>query len=151
MDPLQWMGAVRMRVQSADKNHHNNPLHSSTSITIWSEKLHICKKQIHQDIVYFKPKFWLKWDLYSQHWFLLWKSRLVWIRREICKEQASFTSKIIVRGKQRMDFFHWRKHYYELSHILARSNGLKMSQWYICLWKPLFSSQDYGLKWCRLL
>ncbi len=24
MDPLQWMGAVRMRVQTADKKHHNN-------------------------------------------------------------------------------------------------------------------------------
>ncbi len=25
MDPLQWMGAVRIRVQTADKKHHNNP------------------------------------------------------------------------------------------------------------------------------
>ncbi len=24
-DPLQWMGAVRMRVQTADKKNHNNP------------------------------------------------------------------------------------------------------------------------------
>ncbi len=25
MDPLQWMGAVSMRVQTAEKKHHNNP------------------------------------------------------------------------------------------------------------------------------
>ncbi len=24
MDPLQFMGAVRIRVQTADKKHHNN-------------------------------------------------------------------------------------------------------------------------------
>ncbi len=30
MDPLQWMGAIRMRVQTADKNItiiHTNPVH----------------------------------------------------------------------------------------------------------------------------
>ncbi len=41
MDPLQWMGAVRMRVQTADKNPH----HSSTSVNIlWIQKLRVCKK-----------------------------------------------------------------------------------------------------------
>ncbi len=43
------MGAVRMRVQTADKKHHNNPHHF-----LWSEKLHVCKKQIHQDVFNFK-------------------------------------------------------------------------------------------------
>ncbi len=41
MDPLQWMGAVRMRVQTADKNlviHVSSP---SANI-LWSEKLHVC-------------------------------------------------------------------------------------------------------------
>ncbi len=33
MDALQWMGAVRMRVQTADQNH-NNPHHSSPSVNI---------------------------------------------------------------------------------------------------------------------
>ncbi len=28
MDPLQWMGAVWMRVQTADKKNHNNPQHN---------------------------------------------------------------------------------------------------------------------------
>ncbi len=48
MDPLQWMGAVRMSVQTAAKNITSNPHDSSQSIDIlWSEKLHVCKKQIH--------------------------------------------------------------------------------------------------------
>ncbi len=46
MDPLQWMGAVRMRAQRADKN--NNPHDSSPSVDIlWSEKMSVCKKQIY--------------------------------------------------------------------------------------------------------
>ncbi len=44
------MGAVRLRVQTADKNN-TNPHQSSLSINILcSEKLQFCKKQIHQDI-----------------------------------------------------------------------------------------------------
>ncbi len=37
MDLLQWMGAVRMRVQTADKNHHDNPqvIHATPSINIF--------------------------------------------------------------------------------------------------------------------
>ncbi len=62
MDPLQWMGAVRMRVQTADNNITSNnttPLQSSPSVNIlWSEKLCVRKKQIHyQGVFQFKsPK-----------------------------------------------------------------------------------------------
>ncbi len=47
-----WMGAVRMRVQTADKNitiiHKYDPHNFSPSINVlWSEKLSVCKKQIH--------------------------------------------------------------------------------------------------------
>ncbi len=47
MNLLQWMGAVRLRVQTADKNITMSISHQSTpSINIlWSEKLHICDKQ----------------------------------------------------------------------------------------------------------
>ncbi len=34
MDALQWMGAVRIRVQTADKNNHSNPHHKLTSLKI---------------------------------------------------------------------------------------------------------------------
>ncbi len=45
---MQWMGAVRMRVQTADKKNHNNPQDSSPSINLsWSEKLCLYMKQIH--------------------------------------------------------------------------------------------------------
>ncbi len=52
------MGAVRMRVQTADKKYHNNPHHSSPSVNIlWGDKLclhetnpyicNICKSSIY--------------------------------------------------------------------------------------------------------
>ncbi len=45
MDPRQWMGAVRMRVQTADKNMtiiHINPRHSSPSINILCKEVKSC-------------------------------------------------------------------------------------------------------------
>ncbi len=39
IDPLQWMGAARMKGQTADKKHHNN--HNKN--ILWSEKLCVCK------------------------------------------------------------------------------------------------------------
>ncbi len=47
MDPLQWMGAVRMTVQTADKNSTITPISSSSINILSSKKLHVCKKQIH--------------------------------------------------------------------------------------------------------
>ncbi len=46
MDPLQWMGAVRMGVQTADKNITSNPHHSSHQLRFCKEKICVCKKQI---------------------------------------------------------------------------------------------------------
>ncbi len=47
MDPLQWMDAVRMKVQTADKNI-TIIQNSSLSINVlWSEKLRVCKKQVY--------------------------------------------------------------------------------------------------------
>ncbi len=59
------MGAVRMRVQTADKNI--NYLHdSSPSINILSEKLHVCKKQIHHlGVLTFKPSLQAKYIIHS--------------------------------------------------------------------------------------
>ncbi len=61
MDYLQWMGAVRMTVQTADKKHHNNPEsnphHSSASVNmLWSQKLCDCKKQI-KDVFNFETAY----------------------------------------------------------------------------------------------
>ncbi len=35
MGPLQWMGAVRMRVQTADKKYHKNPQVSHMYMKEW--------------------------------------------------------------------------------------------------------------------
>ncbi len=59
MDPLQWMGAVKMRVQTAHKNitiiNQINPHDSTPSINVrlseLSEKLCVCNKQIHHKVV----------------------------------------------------------------------------------------------------
>ncbi len=67
----QWilftgMGAVRMRVQTADKNITVITSNSSTSINIlWSEKLCVCNKQIHQDIFNLKPLLLLESSIYN--------------------------------------------------------------------------------------
>ncbi len=63
------------------------------------------------------------------------KSHLVWIRREICTDQALFTSDN--NHKSNCEFwcekkigdgvFHWRKHHYELwTSIFTRNNDLKL-------------------------
>ncbi len=56
MDPLQWMGAVRMRVQTADKNItiiHTTPVHRLTS---WEAKH--CMFVINKSIkTFFCPQF----------------------------------------------------------------------------------------------
>ncbi len=46
MDPLQWMGAVRMRVQTADKIITMIHLTRPSVNVLWNKKLHIGKKQI---------------------------------------------------------------------------------------------------------
>ncbi len=59
MDPLQWMGAIRIRVQTADKNNnaqviYTTPVHQLTSCEVKS-----CMSVINQDVFffYFKPLF----------------------------------------------------------------------------------------------
>ncbi len=48
------MGAVRMRVQIADKNITINPHQSSPSVNVlWNEKLCVCVNQIHFKYVFF--------------------------------------------------------------------------------------------------
>ncbi len=51
MDPLQWMGAVRMSPNSFKKNLNN--LEVIYMIPV-HQLMHIGGKQIHQDMFYFK-------------------------------------------------------------------------------------------------
>ncbi len=62
MDPLQWMGAVRMRVQTADKNItiHTTPVHQLTS---WEDKncMFVRNKSIIKTFLTSNCCFWLKY------------------------------------------------------------------------------------------
>ncbi len=155
MDSLQWMGAIRMRVQTADKNItiiHTTPVHQSVP----------CEAKSCVSVRNFKRVF------YQWYYFLQFKSRLVWIRREICTDQSLITSQ---NSSKRFDgfwcertiehgLFHWRKLYYGLwTGNLARSNGLNVKSLMTDLFltiMQLFTSQDIkcwtgvtcGLLWC---
>ncbi len=57
MDPLQWMGAVRMRVQTADKNItiiHTTPVHQLMSYEV---KSCVYKKQNKHNIAFSSEEF----------------------------------------------------------------------------------------------
>ncbi len=49
MDPLQWMGAVRKRVQTADKNITSNLHHSSPSVNIFRSEKVFCHDNSRRD------------------------------------------------------------------------------------------------------
>ncbi len=134
MDPLLWMGAVRMRVQTADKN-----------ITI----IHTTLRK-HTIIFFVRYKSIIK--IFLTFWeiaFCSGKSRLVWITREIGTDQAVFTSKNSLKQLEdnRSGLFHWRKRYCGLwSHILAKSNSLKFTQSFL-----LHKTLIHGRESCGLL
>ncbi len=69
MDPLQWMGAVRMGVQTADKNItiiHTSPVHQLTS------KVKNCVFVRNNSIIDFKLLLWAKIQvLYLQYCILV--------------------------------------------------------------------------------
>ncbi len=84
MDPLQWMGAVRMRVQTAEKNNpqviHMTSVHQLTPCEVKSwmflrNKFIINMSSINNSAFSNKKKKWV-----------------VWIRREICSDEVLFTS-----------------------------------------------------------
>ncbi len=128
MDPLQWMGAVRMRVQTADKNITSNPHPSSPSVISCEVKswMFVRNKIITET---FLTLIWIYIDSSCE------KNNLLRIRKEICTDQEQFTSKNSSKqicwwiwGERATEggLFHWRKHYYGLwTYILSRSDGLK--------------------------
>ncbi len=108
-----WMGAVRMRVQTADNNItiiHNTPVHQLMS---WEHK----RKK------YFNFKLLLKYESIIHNASCSKKinklqSHLVWIRREICiyKPKQFWTNTWVdfVVGYNRRWIFSLRKHHYGL-------------------------------------
>ncbi len=57
MDPLQWMGAVRMRVQTADKNITIIHTTSPSVNDLRRQKLRVCKKQNKHNIAFSSEEF----------------------------------------------------------------------------------------------
>ncbi len=56
IDPLQWMGAVKMGVQLADKKHHNihtTPVHQLTSCEVKSCVFPRNRSSIGEQVMYF--------------------------------------------------------------------------------------------------
>ncbi len=139
MDPLQWMGAVRMRVQTADKNitiihkhHDSSPLMN----IMWSKELHICTKQIHHwDVFNFKALLLAKYE--SSIHIITFSSRL---SQERNLHRSSPTQAKTVLNKYFNRFWCERTKWDELFHCRkCHYNGLwkwrlkiKMSQLWIC-------------------
>ncbi len=147
--PLQWMGAIRMRVQTVDKNItiiHKYPHHSSPSIKVLlSKKLSLCAKQIHHK------------DILSPLSLILLSS----VKRSSCLNQernmhrpstlykwkqlqTNMSVDFDVKGQQRMDFF---------------TGGSVIMNYGLILWICFLQTQDaywwmqivqitIGLLWC---
>ncbi len=160
MDPLQSMGAVRMRVQTADKNItviHTTPVHRLKSCEVKS-------------CVYKKTNPWLrhfKLNKYeSSIHNIAFSSEKSNMHRFVCMQKKKSKTALnkyvggLWREKTTGDgFFDWRKHYYGLwifHSILAKSSK---PWWCICLYVfDVLVTQDVnrwtgvvwinGLLWC---
>ncbi len=95
VDPRQWMGAVRMRFQTADKNItiiHITPVHQiiycEAKSCVFVRKT-IIKTFLTSNVCY---------NMSHLCCVLHWKGHLVWIRREICTEQAKTALNKYVSG-----------------------------------------------------
>ncbi len=98
------MGAVRMRVQTADKKitviHYSNPHHSSSiNWCLVKQKAAFCYKQIHHYDVLSSNS-----NMSPLSIILLSpvKSCLVWIGREVCTDQAPFTSENSIKSSKQI-------------------------------------------------
>ncbi len=153
MDALQWMGAVRMRVQTSDKNITSNPHHSSPSVNILrSQKLFVRNKSIIK--MFITSNRCLNMSPLSIIMLPQWKSCLVWIRIEICTVQAPIINKN--SSKQicvwiteeallwNIDSYFVQKQRFEVKNTLMMNLFLTNSFW---LLKMLLD----GLEWCGLL
>ncbi len=84
MDPMQWMGAVRMRVQTPDKKHHNNPqlIHSTPTHKLMSWEAKICmfvgNKSIIKMFLTLNYRVWLKYES-SIHNIAFSREKVTWL------------------------------------------------------------------------
>ncbi len=145
MDPQQWMGAVRMRVQQLIKitisnPHHSSPLHQ---LMLWSEMLCVRKKHLTLNHC-----LWPKYES-RIHGFQLWKIHPLLSSHIIMHHHIHVELVIVslVKDTWFMLFslliqtrwpFHWRK----------RNYGFALYKHVVFL---LFKMLIDGLGWCGLL
>ncbi len=155
MDPLQWMGAVRMSPNSWLK-HHNNPHHSNPSINIlWRQKLCVCKKT----------------NASWRHFLTKYKSivhNIAFSSEKVVSSESGeksaqiqhrFQAKTVQNSyKQICGWILMEDRFYGLWTlcILAGSNGVKLkTSWWICFLQTrsfwLHKMLIDGLEWCGLL
>ncbi len=80
MDPLQWMGAVRMRVQTADKNiiiMHTTPVHQLMS---WEDKscVFVRNKSTIKTFLTLNRCFWLKYESITHN--IVSSNKITWFK-----------------------------------------------------------------------
>ncbi len=148
MDPLQWMGAVRMRVQTADKNNtiiHTTPVH----------QLMYCEAKSCMFVRNKSIKAFLSSNLcfqlkYESSIILLVVSKVVWIRREICTVYKQKQSKAVL-NQYISGFCCERTTGDQLFYI---NYGLNKMAWWICFLQThsllLHKMLTDGLEWCGL-
>ncbi len=168
MDALQWMGAVRMRVQTADKNITIIHTTASQQLMTWEVKscVFVRNKSIIKTFLTSNHCFWPKYESIihntSSSEKVFWsesgeKSAQIKHRLQAKTVLNKYVCEFWCERQQEMDLFHWRKCYYGLwTHILARSNGLKSKTfWWICFLQThsssLLKTLIVGLQWCGLL
>ncbi len=156
MDPLQWMGAVKMSPNSWYK-HHSNPHNFSPSIDVfWNETLYISmkKKSIIKMFSHQTIFFRLKYKT-STHNIAFCSEKVILSESgekyaQIYKHWYTFKTILnkyfggflwdITTGE---GLFHWRKSYGLRTHIFTRSDGLKLILMDLFLTNmQLFPSQD---------
>ncbi len=128
MDPLQWMGAVRMRAQTADKNItiiHTTPVHQLMSCDVKS-CIFVRNKIITET---FLTLICIYIDFYSEK-IISSESGKQYAQIKNCLQAKTVLNKYVggFWGERTTEdgLFHWRKHYYGLwTYILSRSDGLK--------------------------
>ncbi len=125
MDALQWMGAVRMRVQTADKNItiiHTTPVHQLTSgeDKRWNKssiKTFLTQIQIHNNSSSSEKVFWSESGEKSA------SDQALFTRQNSSKQICGWILMWETTGDA---LFHWRKSYYGLWTFSYKTS------WWIC-------------------
>ncbi len=144
--PLQWMGAVRMRVQTADKNINSPQVTTSLQYISWHLNQLKYKSSIHNTVSSVEKSFWLNQER-NMH-----RSSTVYKPKQF---KTNMSVDFDVRGKQEMDFFTEGSVNGDYWLIFGQKWQLKC-HWLICFLQTRsfllhFKMFTDGLEWSGLL